>query len=140
MKKLLNELKAPDLCKYAQVIPEEMMLLLRASAEEKGVGLDIEIALRLLATMAMPEVFETNPLFIYILQQKPTVARGVAESKSNRHQWQYLYEVEKLRLFLRLEHNLPRNIKETFTLIDVKEVTKQIKAELATEERALKGE
>ncbi len=121
--------------KYAQVISSEMMEALRESAFVRGISLDMEIALRLTAYLAEPDLAQDNALFQQILRLDFTEAEAVAECKRRRNAALYLYEMEKLRLFLRFERSLPRQIKESFTVIDVKEATKQIKAELKEEEK-----
>ncbi len=132
---------ATDNCgleKYAQVISSEMMAALKESAQARGISLDAEIALRLTTYMAEPELAKDNALSQQILRLDFTEAQAIAECKHKREAAVYLYEMEKLRLFLQFEQSLPRNIKEVFTLIDVKEASKRIKAELAAEERANK--
>ena len=122
--------------KYAQVISVEMMNALRASAQERGVSLDMEIALRLMTSMVEPELGQGNTLFNQIMRTDFPSDTAVSECKRKRHGTQYVYEIEKLRLYLCFEKNLPRNTKETFKLIDVKAETKRIKAEMEAEEKA----
>ena len=132
---------ATDNCgleKYAQVISSEMMAALKESAQARGISLDAEIALRLTTYMAEPELAKDNALSQQILRLDFTEAQAIAECKHKRKATLYLYEMERLRLFLRLEHGLPRGVKERFILIDVKEATKPIKAELAAERKANK--
>ena len=126
--------------KYAQVVSVEMMEALKESAQARGVSLDMEIALRLMTSMVEPALGQGNSLFNKIVHTEFPANAAVLECKRKRQGTKYLYEVEKLRLYLRFEKALPRNTKETFTLIDVKEITKIIKAELAAEEQTLKGE
>lgn len=131
-------LEAAILEKYAQVISVEMMDALKESAQEKGISLSMEIALRLMVSMTEPELGTGSSLFNSILCKDFTEEEAVAECKRKRHATLYLYEMEKLRLFLRFEQTLPRNIKESFTVIDVKEAAKKIRAELEAEEQANK--
>ena len=122
--------------KYAQVISVEMMDALKESAQARGVSLDMEVALRLMTSMVEPELGQGNTLFNQIMRTDFPNDTAVAECKRKRQGTQYLYEIEKLRLYLCFEKNLPRNTKETFALIDVKAETKRIKAEIAAKEKA----
>ncbi len=121
--------------KYAQIISSEMMDALRKSAQVRGVSLDMEIALRLTTYMAEPDLTQDNILSQQILRLDFNERQAIAECKRKRESALYVYEMEKLKLFLQFEKNLPRNMKETFTMIDLKAATKQIKAELAVEEK-----
>lgn len=125
----------PTLEKYIQVISSDLLEALNTSAVEHGVSLDVEIATRLMACMAEPELAKDNVLSQQILRQEFTEQEAVAECKRKRESNLYLYEMEKLRLFLRFEQNLPRDIKENFMVIDVKEASKQIIKELEIEEK-----
>ena len=121
--------------RYAQVISEDLMSILKESAEEHGISLDMEIAMRLMACMAEPELTQDNALSSQILRRAFTRADAIAECKRNREGALFTYEMEKLRLYLRFEKSLPRHhSKENFQVIDVAEATKKIKAELAAEE------
>lgn len=137
--KFLPDLKdmyqSESLEKYAQVISTEMMQALRQSADSQGIALDMEVALRLTTSMTEPALARDNSLLNRLLGKAFTSDEAVAECLRQREDWLYLYELEKLRLFLRFEKNLPREIKETFTVINVKEESKRIKAELDAEDR-----
>ncbi len=121
------------LAKYAQVISVDLMQALKSSAVEHGVALDVEIATRLTAFMAEPEITQDNALSQQILRKQFTEMEAVAECKRKREATLYSYEMGKLRHFLINVPFLPRNIKETYTTIDVKAATKVIEAELAQE-------
>ena len=121
--------------KHIQVISRDLMNALKESASEHGISLDMEIAVRLTAYMAEPELARDNALSSRILRQTFTTDEAVAECKRNRNAAFYNYEVEKLRLFLRFEKSLPRNTTEKFLLIDVKALTPKIRAEIEAEER-----
>ena len=131
-------MEATQLEKYAQVISTDLMDALRASASEKGVSLDMEIALRLITGMTEPELNKDASLLNQIISKEFSHEDAIAECKRKREEALRLYEIEKLRIFLRFENNLPRDVKENFTLIDVKEMTKIIKAELEAEDQANK--
>ena len=122
--------------KYIQVISEDLMNILKESAKEHGISLDMEIAMRLMACMAEPELTQDNALSSQVLRRTFTRADAIAECKRNREGALFSYEMEKLRLYLRFEKSLPRHhIKETFQLIDVESASKKIRAELAAEEK-----
>ncbi len=122
--------------KYIQVIPSELLNALQDSAYENGLSLDMEIAARLIACLSEPELNKENSLFQKILAKEFNIKEATAECKRKREAALYLYEVEKLRLFLRFEKSLPRQIKEGFMIIDVKEETKRIKADSKKEGEA----
>lgn len=121
--------------RYIQVIPHELLHALKDSATKNGILLDMEIATRLIAFMSEPELTFDNALSRQVLNRKFTDKEAVEECKRKRKSNIYVYEMEKLRLFLRFEENLPRNIKENFAVIDVKEITKQIREELDADEK-----
>ncbi len=121
--------------KHTQVISSDLMNALKESASEHGISLDMEIAVRLTAYMAEPELARDNALSSKILRKTFTADEAVAECKRNRNGALYNYEVEKLRLFLRFEKSLPRKVTESFLLIDVKTLTPKIRAEIEAEER-----
>lgn len=133
------KITATNLKRYAQVISTELMDALKASAQQRGVSLEAEVTLRLLANLAHPEFSESNSVLNKIIRQEFTSDDAVAECKRKRESARYQYEIEKLRLVLRFEPMLPRNFKETFLLIDVKEVSKIIKAELEAEDKEKKS-
>ena len=122
--------------KYIQVISEDLMNILKESAKEHGISLDMEIAMRLMACMAEPELIQDNALSSQVLRRTFTRADAIAECKRNREGALFSYEMERLRLYLRFEKSLPRHhSKETFQLINVEEASKKIRAELAAEEK-----
>lgn len=115
--------------KYAQVIPSEMLEEIQDAANAKGLSLEVEIASRLMATFANPAEFGVATTSEAILNHSFTDKDAFDECKRNHESWLYLYEMEKLRLFMQFKQKLPRNIKESFMMIDVAEATKQIEAE-----------
>lgn len=125
--------KTTILITYAQVISKELLDALKESAQIRGVTLDVEIALRLMANLNHPELAENNALLTQILQKQFIQDDAVAECKRKRESTHYLYEIEKLRLFLHFEKMLPRDFKETFILIDEKEIREHIKIESENE-------
>lgn len=54
----------------------------------------------------------------------------ITAPKRKREAAVYRYEIARLTVFLEHEDILPRTIKETFTLIDVKEESKKIREEI----------
>lgn len=127
--------KSTDLKKYAQIISADLLNVLKEAAQKREVSLEIEVALRLLATIKNPELSGDNSILSQIMNKKFTPSEATAECKRKRKSAHYLYEIEKLRLFLHFENSLPRNFKEDFIVIDVKEATKKIKAELEDKEK-----
>ena len=114
---------------YAQVISFEMMEGLKNSAYTHGITLEMEVALRLLAHVGV-ETSEGGKLYNQIVQRTFTKAEAEAECKRKREAAVYRYELARLTVFLEHEDILPRTIKETFTLIDVKEESKKIREEI----------
>lgn len=129
---LMAENAAP-VGKHIQVMPREMLELLKIAALHKQNTLDEEISLRLAITLKHAQEIGVPHLSLQILGKKFTHAEVSAQQIADRNAHLYLYEYEKLKLFIRFEKSLPRRIKESFTLIDVKEATKQIKKELEKE-------
>ena len=127
-----------ELENYAQVISFEMMEGLKNSAQTHGITLEMEVALRLLAHVGV-ETSEGGKLYNQIVQRKFTQEEAEAECKRKREAALHRYELAKLTLFLEHEHILPRKIKETYTLIDVKEESKKIREEIKRR-RAAAGE
>ncbi len=121
---------------HAQMISSEMLQALQQSAQANQRDLTMEINIRLYASIVTPESYGLSPVLDSILNCKFSHEAAVAECKNNHQRWLYLYEMEKLKLYLQFSNSLPRNIKENFLLIDVKAATKQIKAELEAEEKA----
>ena len=135
---LLNAEDVKELEKFAQVIPAEMMQEIVIAAKAKDVSIEVEIMSRFLATIDQPENFGFKSAIEIILKQGFSADDAVAECKRKRQHWFYVYEVEKLRLFLMFQEKMPRNVKENFLLIDVKAETKRILAEMKANENANK--
>ncbi len=127
-----------ELENYAQVISFEMMEGLKNSAQTHGITLEMEVALRLLAHVGT-ETSEGGRLYNKIVQRKFTKAEAEAECKRKREDMLYSYEIEKLTLLLEREDRLPRQFKETFTVIDVKAESPKIREEIKRR-RAAAGE
>ena len=121
--------------KWAQVIPLEMVQVISQASTKKGLSVGEELLSRILATLKYPEQFGVNPLEVAIMQRKFTPKEAAAECDRRREGWVYLYEMCKLRLFIEFCPKLPRHVKENFTSIDVKALTKEIKAELRFKKR-----
>ncbi len=127
-----------ELENYAQVISLEMMEGLKNSAHTHGITLEMEVTLRLLAN-AGTETSEGGRLYNTIVQRKFTTEEAIAECQRKREAAVYRYEIEKLTLLLGLEDILPRKIKDTFTVIDVKAESPKIREEIKRR-RAAAGE
>lgn len=119
-----------NLSHYSQALPVEMLQEINRASGERGIGVGQEVASRLLATFIQPEKFGLESLAMKIMNTQFSMDEAMQECKQKRNGWLYLYEVEKLKLFMKFEKKLPRKIRENFVLIDVDEVMKQIKAEL----------
>ena len=126
---LLGEPEFQELIKYAQIIPVEMLQEMRANAEEKGVSLELEMASLLLASFVDAKTLGQDTLANHILNYAFSNNAGMRESKQNRLDWLYLFELKKLEMYLVFKPRLPRKYKETFSLINAKEETKRIQAE-----------
>ena len=118
---------------YRQVISSDLMEALKESAMKHGVSIDVEVAMRLMAYLSQPELSGENSLSQQILNLEFTHEEAIEECKRKREATLFVYEMEKLRLFMRFEQKLPRNIKESFLKINVKEAMEIIKRELALE-------
>lgn len=124
-----------NLSKFGQVVPSEMKEYFEKSAENKGISLELEIASRLQATFETPTVYGLDSLIDQILRVEFSTAEAVAECKRKREAALFVYEMEKLRLFMRFEQRLPSEMKEKFLVINVEEAMKIIKAELDLEKK-----
>lgn len=117
--------------KLRQKISSEMLLALQESAKLHGVSIDVEVASRIWLTFAEPEALGLDSTIIHVLKQGFSYPQAVLECKRKREAWAYLFEIDKLKRFLKMRHKLPRNFKEKFTFINVKEESKRILAEWA---------
>lgn len=115
---------------YAQAISKEMLEALKKAAEEKGISLDLEIAYRLAINIFEVSQPENTITLDDILNWNFPDDAAFAECKRKRESNLYLYEMEKLRLFMEFKDMLPRKFKETFLVLDVKEAMKEIAIEL----------
>ena len=127
---LLNAEELKELGAFAQVIPTEMMQKIVAAAKTKNISVEIEILSRFLATITKPQEFGFKSNVEVILKKEFSADDAVEECKRNREHSLYVYEVEKLRLFLMFQAKIPRRVKEKFMVIDVKEETKRILVEM----------
>ena len=124
---------------YIQVVSTDLMEALKESAKAHRISVEMEIALRLTAHMAEPELATDNNLFNRIMHRKFTHELATAECQRKREGNQYLFEIEKLRNYLYFAPGLPRHVKETFSVIDVKAETPRIQAEIDAENRKQEG-
>ena len=126
---LLREPEFQELIKYAQIIPAEMLQEMQINAEANGVSLEVQMASLLLSSFVDAKALGIDTLANHILNYTFSNNAGARESKQNRQDWLYLFELKKLELFLEFKPLLPRKYKETFSLINAKEETKRIQAE-----------
>ncbi len=126
---LLREPEFQELIKYAQIIPAEMLQEMQANAEANGVSLEVEMASLLLSSFVDAKALGIDTLANHILNYTFSNNAGTHESKQNRQNWLYLFELKKLELFLEFKPLLPRQHKEKFSLINTKEETKRIQTE-----------
>lgn len=133
-KEALGNLNLSELVKYAQIMPVEFVAELERAAGENGISMELEIVSRLFATLLNPCAFGIDLLCEQILKKNFTENEAFAECKRNKQSNFYIYEMEKLKLFMRYQGKIPRDAKESFLVIDVKEAAKIIKAELEGEE------
>lgn len=124
-----------SLKKYAQVIPQEIMNALKESAQERGISLNCEVSLRLLAEIAVSEMSGNLLTFEAIMKKKFTYKEAVAECKRKREVTLFRYEMKKLELYLEFEKNLPRNFKENFTTIDFKTTSKKVREDVKSKKK-----
>lgn len=129
----LNTINFEELSSLQQIIPQEMMAAIRESAEAKGISIDDEISTRLLATFIEPQAFGINIRLNKLLNQKFLATQAKTEAELRRKGWLCVYEIDKLKILLMLKDKLPKNFKETFSLIDVEKESVRILAELAEE-------
>lgn len=113
--------------RYAQIIPKPLMDSLQDAAQRKNFTLDQETNLRLLLSFKEGDSLNLNTLSEKILKQKFTFAQAVAECKHKRDASVYLYEIEKLSLYLAFKHRLPKTYQENFAKIDVAELADTLK-------------
>jgi hypothetical protein len=130
----LNSEKLKEQVQYRQVISDELMLVLKNSAEINTHSIDIEVISRLLATIIEPNTFGISQELDKIVHKKFVMAQAKKEKELNQHAWDCLYELQKLELFLRFKNKTSRKYKKLeFFVIDVVKETKRIEAELAKE-------
>lgn len=127
-------LKREDLAqnqnKFAQAISKEMIQAIQNAAALKGVAIDDEVASRLFATLLKPKSFGLNPTTLKVLNHHFGAPEAFAEVKRKKESWLYIYEMEKLRLYVEFKPNLPKDFKDEFHLIDFKAALKEIEADL----------
>lgn len=123
-----------QLRKFAQIIPSTMLDALKQAALAKGISLELEVASRLHAALTMANTSSLNLCSEQIRARKFSLREAIAECNRKRLGNLYLYELDKLRLYLGFKNKLPRGTKEEFRVIDVAAATKQILAELAAED------
>jgi hypothetical protein len=137
---IITSLDHTDLDKFAQVIPAELMQEIQAAAMAKETSIDIEILSRFLATFAKSTEMGTNTISEKIMKRDFTDEEAATECKYRRRAWLYIYEINKLRWFLEIKEQLPRQFKEKFLVIDEKAETIRILEEIKAAKAKNKGE
>ncbi len=105
--------------KHNKRISSEMVEALQKSADHEGHSLDMEVALRLGATLEQPEIFEAGDLLSKILGRRRTKAVDDLAIKNYEMHALYYYERDKLERFMRSMDILPKTVKESFQHIDI---------------------
>jgi len=105
--------------KHNKRISSEMVEALQESADHEGHSLDIEVALRLGATLEQPEIFEAGTLLAKILGKRRTQAVDDLVAQEHEARALHFYEREKLERFMYSMHMLPKTFTESFQFIDV---------------------
>ena len=105
--------------KHIQRIPKEMLDALKDSVKQAGHGLDLEVSLRLGATLSAAEIFGVKDLFQKMSTARKTKALEDAEKKTLAEIMGRHYELEKFQHFMQYVDRLPEVIHETFHFIDV---------------------
>jgi hypothetical protein len=121
--------------KFRQTIPKELMHALKTSAKDNNINLDIEVLYRLLATVIEPNAFGFSPEFDKIIHKQFLASQAHTESILRRNAWRYVYELEKLKLWVEFEDKLPKDFKECFSIIDVEKEIKALRAEKAQRDK-----
>lgn len=115
---LLNEETLKALEPLIQVIPSELLSELKYAADLNDVSLDTEITMRLIATFIEPNAFGFSPLLDSIMNTKISQTQAKLELEARRNAWLYMYQMEKLKLWVEFENKLPKDFKENFVMID----------------------
>ncbi|MCX7123617.1 MAG: hypothetical protein NTV32_08160 [Gammaproteobacteria bacterium] len=105
--------------KHNKRISSEMVEALQESADHEGHSLDMEVALRLGATLEQPETFEAGDLLSKILGKRRTQATDDLAIQNYEIRALYYYERDKLERFIRSMDILPKTVKESFQHIDI---------------------
>jgi hypothetical protein len=126
--------------KHNKQMSREMAEALQESADHEGHSLDMEVALRLGATLEQPEIFEAGTLLAKILGKRRTQAVDDLAEQENEVRAFYYYERDKLERFMKSMHLLPKAFKESFQFIDVELEAAEIIEEMEREDRWNKAE
>ena len=122
--------------KHLQRIPKEMLDALKDSAGRAGHSFDMEVTLRLGATLSVPEVFSVKDMFSKIRHLRKPKALEDAEKEAlakiiGRH-----YELAKFKHFMQYVDRLPKVVHETFHFINVEAEGAVILAKMMAEDEA----
>ena len=128
LKELVEEVSRQGLEKLVHIIPEALMFELKSAADMKNISLAVEVVTRLVATLIEPRAFGINSEVAALLRKKPDSKQARIESEYRRIRWLYLFEMEKLKLWVEFEQRVPKNYKESFVCINVKKEIKAVRA------------
>ncbi|MCX7123694.1 MAG: hypothetical protein NTV32_08560 [Gammaproteobacteria bacterium] len=122
--------------KHLQRIPKEMLDALKDSADQAGHSFDMEVSLRLGATLSAPEVFSAKDLFSKLRHLRKPKALEDAEKEAlaeiiGRH-----YELQKFKHFMQYVDRLPKVVHETFHFIDIEAEAAPIMERMIAEDEA----
>ena len=118
--------------KHNKCISKEMLEALRDSAAYEGHSLDVEVALRLGATLERPDIFGVGDLMTKIIVTRKTQDLEALEKQQYALCCAKYYECKKLRDLIEALDRLPKDFKERFQYIDV-----EAEAAIILQERAI---
>lgn len=130
---LMNKAELQEVEKLIQIIPSEILIILKDAAAQDGRSIDEEVTLRLLTTFINPNSFGFSANFDTIMNSKFTEANARAESEARQKGWMYVYQKEKLRLYVEFEGKLPKKFKENFVLDNFEEELQKMRVEVRAE-------
>lgn len=119
--------------KLIQIIPIEIMSEIKNAAKHFKRSLDEEVASRLLATLIKPGVFGLSTNLDAIINKKFNHTDIKLENEARQRGWMYVYQKQKLRLYLELQDKLPKKFKENFLLENLDEEEQRIQIEIETD-------
>lgn len=130
-----KKIEFKNLEKLIQTIPSEIMNILKNAAQQAGRSMNEEVTIRLFTTIVNPSAFGFSVLYDTVMGGKFTEAQVKAEKEAREKGWMYVYQKEKLRLYVELENKLPKKFKENFLLENFDEELKKMRAEIEAERK-----